>query len=202
MRVLRREACVAPMSRARRDAVDDVARHAQRSDDVSSEVLMSKRGVTVRWRSWRCWRCCAARAARGQPRRRAAPEEVAPGLKVGDMLDQSNAQLAKDLLPPEILKHYENGDYRNQIVAYPTGNAHWEKSFLEATEKNAGATRRRRARHDHREGHRQAARRTSTASRSRSSIPRIRRPPSRSCGISSSPTGTAAAATTGRWWRC
>ena len=67
----------------------------------------------------------------------AAPEEVAQGLKVGDMLDQSNAQLAKDLLPPEILKHYERGEYRNKIVAYPTGNAHWEKSFLEETEKNA-----------------------------------------------------------------
>src|SRR5258706_14405164 len=67
----------------------------------------------------------------------AAPEEVAPGLKVGDLLDQSNAQLAKDLLPPEILKHYEKGEYRNRIVAYPTGNADWEKSFLEGTEKNA-----------------------------------------------------------------
>jgi hypothetical protein len=63
----------------------------------------------------------------------------APGeLKPGDVLDQSNWQLAKDLLPPEILKHYQNGEYRNPIVAYPTGNAHWEKSFLEATEKNAG----------------------------------------------------------------
>ena len=38
------------------------------------------------------------------------------------MLDQSNAELAKDLLPPEILKHYENGDYRNKIVAYPIGH--------------------------------------------------------------------------------
>src|SRR5512141_394709 len=67
----------------------------------------------------------------------AEPEEVAPGLKVGDMLDQHNAQLAKDLLPPEILKHYEKGEYHNKIVAYPLGVAHWEKSFLEATEKNA-----------------------------------------------------------------
>ena len=64
-------------------------------------------------------------------------QEVAPGLKVGDVLDQSNAQLAKDLLPPEIEHHYEKGDYHNRIVAYPTGNAHWEQSFLDATEKNA-----------------------------------------------------------------
>ncbi len=67
----------------------------------------------------------------------AAGEEIAPGLHVGDVLDQSNADLAKDLLPPEILKHYKNGDYRNKIVAYTTGNAHWEKAFAEATEKNA-----------------------------------------------------------------
>src|SRR5262245_58132843 len=42
-------------------------------------------------------------------------QEVAPGLKVGDVLDQGNAQLAKDLLPAEILKHYEKGEYRNKI---------------------------------------------------------------------------------------
>jgi hypothetical protein len=65
-------------------------------------------------------------------------EEVAPGLHVGDVLGPSNYQLAKDLLPPEILEHYEKGEYRNRIVSYPVGDAHWEKSFLEATEKNAG----------------------------------------------------------------
>jgi hypothetical protein len=68
----------------------------------------------------------------------AAGEEVAPGLHVGDVLDKTNAAKAKDLLPPEILQHYENGAYRNRIVAYPVGSARWEKSFLEATEKNAG----------------------------------------------------------------
>lgn len=73
-----------------------------------------------------------ARAADG------AGEEIAPGLRVGDMLDQSNAAKAKDLLPPEILEHYESGEYRNKIVAYPLGSARWERSFLDATEKNAG----------------------------------------------------------------
>jgi hypothetical protein len=67
-----------------------------------------------------------------------SPQEVAPGLKVGDVLDQSNAALAKDLLPPEILRHYQNGGYRNRIMDYPLGTAKWEKAFLEATEKNAG----------------------------------------------------------------
>jgi hypothetical protein len=64
-------------------------------------------------------------------------DEVAPGLKLGDVLDQSNWQLAKDLLPPEILRHYQTGEYRNRIVAYPTGTMQWEKSFLEATKENA-----------------------------------------------------------------
>ena len=68
---------------------------------------------------------------------RVVAQEVAPGLKVGDTLDEHNWQLAKDLLPPEILRHYEKGEYRNRIVDYPLGNAHWEKAFQEATEKNS-----------------------------------------------------------------
>ena len=81
-----------------------------------------------------------ARAAQdgGKAEDGAQGEEVAPGLHVGDMLDQSNWQLAKDLLPSEILRHYKDGEYKNVIVSYPVGQAHWEKSFLEATEKNAG----------------------------------------------------------------
>ena len=38
-----------------------------------------------------------------------SPDEVAPGLKVGQVLDQSNWQLAKDLLPPEILERPKVG---------------------------------------------------------------------------------------------
>jgi hypothetical protein len=69
----------------------------------------------------------------------AAPgTEVAPGLKVGDMLDEKNADLAKDLLPPEILEHYKKGHYRNPIDSWPTGIIHRDKSFEEASEKNAG----------------------------------------------------------------
>lgn len=67
----------------------------------------------------------------------ARAQEVAPGLKIGDELNKTNANLAKDLLPPEILKHYQNGDYRNRIIAFPSVAGRWEKSFLAATEKNA-----------------------------------------------------------------
>src|SRR5512139_1735138 len=66
-----------------------------------------------------------------------APATGRAELHAGTVLDQSNWELAKDLLPPEILKHYQNGDYKNPIVEYPTGNAHWEQAFLEATERNA-----------------------------------------------------------------
>lgn len=64
-------------------------------------------------------------------------QEVAPGLKVGDILNKSNADLAKDLLPPEILKHYQNGDYHNRIISMPSAAERWEKEFLESTAKNA-----------------------------------------------------------------
>lgn len=76
-----------------------------------------------------CWRAPALAAA----------DEVAPGLKVGEVLDKSNCQLAKDLLPPEVLRHYCDGEYRNRIVEYPiSDHPRFEKEFLDATEKNAG----------------------------------------------------------------
>ena len=59
------------------------------------------------------------------------------GLKAGDTLGSDNWQLARELLPPEILKHYETGHYRNKIVDYPLGQPRWEKAFLAATEQNA-----------------------------------------------------------------
>lgn len=76
----------------------------------------------------------AAVAADGQNGSR---EEVAPGLYVGDVLDEHNANLARELLPPEILRHYAQGDYRNPIIAYPVGSARWESAFVEATARNA-----------------------------------------------------------------
>jgi len=67
-----------------------------------------------------------------------ADEQAVPGVQVGDLVDQSNAAAVKDLLPPPILKHYENGEYRNKLVSYPLGGAKWEAPFLAATEQNAG----------------------------------------------------------------
>jgi len=59
-------------------------------------------------------------------------------LKPGMVLDQSNWQLADGLLPPEILKHYQEGGYSNKIVDFPLGSFNWPPDFKASTEKNAG----------------------------------------------------------------
>jgi len=59
-------------------------------------------------------------------------------LKPGDVLGPDNYQAADGLLPPEILKHYQTGDYKNVIVDYPVGSSKWEPAWKDATEKNAG----------------------------------------------------------------
>ncbi|MBX3028114.1 DUF1329 domain-containing protein [bacterium] len=64
--------------------------------------------------------------------------DSADGLKPGMVLDQSNWQLAEGLLPPEILKHYQEGGYANAIVDWPLGTFNWPPNFKASTEKNAG----------------------------------------------------------------
>jgi len=64
--------------------------------------------------------------------------EVAPGLKVGDTLASANAEKAKDLLPPEVLVHYQKDEYQNAIVSWPKGIIHWDHSFEDATKQNEG----------------------------------------------------------------
>jgi hypothetical protein len=60
------------------------------------------------------------------------------GLKPGDVLNKDNWQLAEGLLPPEILKHYETGEYVNRIIDWPNGRTKRDPEFLEATEHNRG----------------------------------------------------------------
>ena len=60
-------------------------------------------------------------------------------LKPGDVLTQSNWKAAEGLLPPEILKHYERGEYVNTPIAdWPDGIFKFDPEFLAATESNAG----------------------------------------------------------------
>ena len=65
---------------------------------------------------------------------------IAPGaraeLKPGMTLDQSNAEEAKDLLPPEIQSHYAKGEYKNPIVEFPNSKFHWDDGFEEASASN------------------------------------------------------------------
>jgi hypothetical protein len=60
-------------------------------------------------------------------------------LKPGDVLSKDNWELAKELLPPEILRHYEHGEYANQIVEWKNGMQPWPKAFIEGTQHNAEA---------------------------------------------------------------
>jgi len=62
----------------------------------------------------------------------------AGGLKAGDVLNQTNWQKAEGLLPPEILKHYQTGEYANPIVDWPDGKYTWPPDFRAGSEKNAG----------------------------------------------------------------
>src|SRR5215471_9818398 len=73
------------------------------------------------------------------PKRYDAPgTEVAPGLKIGDTLTSANADKAKDLLPPEVLSHFEKDEYQNPIVSWPPGLIHYDHSFEDATRQNDG----------------------------------------------------------------
>ena len=58
-------------------------------------------------------------------------------LAVGTTLDRSNADQAKDLLPPEILSHYQKGEYTNKIVDFPNSAFQWDDGFAEASAQNA-----------------------------------------------------------------
>jgi hypothetical protein len=64
----------------------------------------------------------------------AASQGPAPGTTVS----RDNWQAFEGLLPPEILKHYREGEYQNRIVSWPTGEFRWEIAFQEATLGNRG----------------------------------------------------------------
>lgn len=63
---------------------------------------------------------------------------AADDLKPGDVLNETTWQKAEGLLPPEILKHYQNGEYANPIVDWPADQFNWAPDFLAGSEKNAG----------------------------------------------------------------
>ena len=59
-------------------------------------------------------------------------------LKPGMVLNQDTWQQAEGLLPPEVLKHYKNGEYSNPIVEWKKEHFNWPPDFLEASKQNEG----------------------------------------------------------------
>lgn len=66
----------------------------------------------------------------------AAPPSASGEVTPGTMIDRSTADQVRDLLPPEIHKHYRNGDYRNPVVDFPPGRFRWDDGFDQATTRN------------------------------------------------------------------
>jgi hypothetical protein len=62
----------------------------------------------------------------------------AADFKTGDMIDKETWQKATGLLPPEILKHYENGEYANKFVDWPADKNDQAPDFKAGTDANAG----------------------------------------------------------------
>jgi Protein of unknown function (DUF1329) len=59
-------------------------------------------------------------------------------LQPGETLGTSTWKSAEGLLPPEILKHYEKGEYENPIASWPEGSYNWPPDFKAASEANEG----------------------------------------------------------------
>jgi hypothetical protein len=61
-----------------------------------------------------------------------ATAELGPGTT----LDATNADEAKDLLPPEVYQHYKKGEYHNVIVDFPNAGFEWDDGYAEASNWN------------------------------------------------------------------
>lgn len=59
----------------------------------------------------------------------------------GEVLSQENWESARGLLPPEILRFYETGGYRNPVIAWPAGLYRRDDDFEAATKGNVGKYR-------------------------------------------------------------
>ena len=90
---------------------------------------------------------CGTRLAHAQSTAPAAPppdkgmlakQAQETGLQPGTVLGKDNWELAKDFLPPEILRHYKDGEYVNKIVDWPLGIYQWDPHFKAASDANAG----------------------------------------------------------------
>src|SRR5262245_55734027 len=67
-----------------------------------------------------------------------APRMAAAQFNTGDMIDKNNWQKAENLLPPEILRHYKDGEYANKFVDWPMSKFNHPPDFKAGSEANAG----------------------------------------------------------------
>jgi hypothetical protein len=68
----------------------------------------------------------------------AAPAITAGDFKTGEMVDTTSWEKAEGLLPPEILRHYKEGEYANKFVDWPENQYNWPTDLKAGTEANAG----------------------------------------------------------------
>ena len=61
---------------------------------------------------------------------------VTPGMT----LDQSTADQAKDLLPPEIYDHYKKGEYTNAVVDFPDSRVPVGRRLRQGDASGTGST--------------------------------------------------------------
>ena len=66
---------------------------------------------------------------------------AAEGLKAGEVLGRDTWQKAEGLLPPEILRHYKDGEYENKVMDWPESLWNWPPDFLAASKANEGKLR-------------------------------------------------------------
>ncbi|MCX8071927.1 MAG: outer membrane lipoprotein-sorting protein [Candidatus Binatia bacterium] len=88
--------------------------------------------------SWRLVGACALASTLAIFSGRIAQAADPNGLAPGSVLGKDNWQLAENLLPPEILRHYREGHYQNKIIDWPEGIYRWDPRFLAASEANRG----------------------------------------------------------------
>ena len=122
----------------------------------------------------------------------------AADFKTGDMIDKENWQKADGLLPPEILKHYKNGEYANKFVDWPAAKYGQAAGLQGRQRSERRQVHDQPRRHDHRQSDGQATALHHRLSRSRPSTPRSAGRRYKILGTISTAPGTSATSTPSR----
>lgn len=63
---------------------------------------------------------------------------AAADFKTGEMIDKDNWQKAEKLLPPEVLRHYKNGEYANKFIEWSVAQTVIPPDFKAGSDANEG----------------------------------------------------------------